>query len=205
MLRSRTFAVMSGVDRLIDRSDAALRANVLLGGEALGDSFVNGVVQISQLSAMFIVVRPFVGRQWRRAGIVTIVLLILAQVVVSAELPVDLFLALPLGAAIGTAVLLVFGRPDRHPTLAGIATALDNAGLPVSEVRPAKVDARGSTPYFATLEDGTGLFVKVLGGPGAGRRICCSACTGSSDSRTSVTTARSRRCGARSSTRRWWP
>ena len=159
-----TFAVMSGVDRLIDRGDTVLRANVLLGGQVLGDSFVNGVVQISQLSAMFIVVRPFVGRQWRRAGIVTIVLLVLAQVVVSAELPVDLFLALPLGAAIGTAVLLVFGRPDRRPTLAGIATALDNAGLAVSEVRQAKVDARGSTPYFATLEDGNGLFVKVLGG-----------------------------------------
>ena len=30
-------------------------------------------------------------------------------------------------------------------------------------MHPAKVDARGSTPYFATLTDGTGLFVKVLG------------------------------------------
>ena len=33
----------------------------------------------------------------------------------------------------------------------------------MSEVHPAKVDARGSTPYFATLDDGTGLFAKVLG------------------------------------------
>ncbi len=159
-----TFAVMSGIDWLIDRSADELRANSLLGDQALGDSFVNGVVQVSQLSAMFVVVRPFVGRQWRRAGIVTIVLLVLAELVIAAQLPVDLFLALPVGAAIGTAVLLVFGRPDRHPTLAGIAAALHGAGLPVSEVHPAKVDARGSTPYFATLDDGTGLFVKVLGG-----------------------------------------
>ena len=159
-----TFAVMSGIDWLIDRGADELRANSLLGDQALGDSFVNGVVQVSQLSAMFVVVRPFVGRQWRRAGIVTIAVVVLAELVVSAQLPVDLFLALPVGAAIGTAVLLVFGRPDRHPTLAGIAAALHGAGLPVTEVHPAKVDARGSTPYFATLNDGTGLFVKVLGG-----------------------------------------
>jgi glycosyltransferase 2 family protein len=159
-----TFAVMSGIDWLIDRSDGQLRANSLLGGQVFGDSFVNGVVQISQLSAMFVVVRPFVGRRWRRAGIVTIVVLVLAELVVAAQLPVDLFLAVPVGAAIGTGVLLAFGRPDRHPTLAGITAALHGAGLPVTEVHPAKVDARGSTPYFATLDDGTGLFVKVLGG-----------------------------------------
>ena len=158
-----TFAVMSGIDWLVDRSDDGIRMNTLLGGSDVGDSFVNGVVQLSQLSAMFIVVRPFVGRRWRRAGIVTITALVLAELVVSAQLPVDLFLALPVGAAIGTAVLLVFGRPDRHPTLAGISAALSAAGLPVIEVHPAKVDARGSTPYFATLDDGTGLFAKVLG------------------------------------------
>jgi undecaprenyl-diphosphatase len=33
----------------------------------------------------------------------------------------------------------------------------------VTDVRAAKVDARGSTPYFATLSDGGEVFVKVLG------------------------------------------
>jgi hypothetical protein len=60
-------------------------------------------------------------------------------------------------------VLFAFGRPDRRPTIAAIRTALTNSGLPVTDVRPAKVDARGSTPYFATLDDDAGLFVKVLG------------------------------------------
>jgi undecaprenyl-diphosphatase len=159
-----TFAVMSGIDALIDRTADDLRPNALLGGTELGASYVNGVVQLAQLSAMFIVLRPFVGQRWRRAGLVTIALLAVVEIVVSAHLPVDLFLALPVGAAIGTAVLLAFGRPDRRPTLAAITAGLVDAGLPVAEVRATKVDARGSTPYFATLDDGTGLFVKVLGG-----------------------------------------
>ena len=157
-----TFAVMSGIDALIDRDTTAV-VNQLLAGTDLGDATLNGVVQLSQLSAMFIVVRPFVGRQWRRAGIATISLLLIVELLVSKELPVDLFLALPVGAMIGTAVLLLFGRPDRHPTLGAISASLRGAGLPVTEVHAAKVDARGSTPYFATLTEGPGLFVKVLG------------------------------------------
>ncbi len=157
-----TFAAMSGIDALIDRNATAV-VNELLTGTNLGDARLNGVVQLSQLSAMFIVVRPFVGRQWRRVGIATIALLLLVELLVTAELPVDLFLALPVGATIGTAVLLLFGRPDRHPTLGAISASLRGAGLPVTEVHAAKVDARGSTPYFATLTEGPGLFVKVLG------------------------------------------
>jgi uncharacterized protein (TIRG00374 family) len=158
-----TWAAMSGIDALIDR-DAPTVVNQLLAGTDLGDATLNGVVQLSQLSAMFIVVRPFVGRHWRRTGMATITLLLIVELLVATELPVDLFLALPVGAMIGTAVLLVFGRPDRHPTLGAIAASLGDAGLAVTEVHAAKVDARGSTPYFATLNDGTGLFVKVLGG-----------------------------------------
>jgi len=162
-----TFAAMSGIDALVDGRTTAV-VNELLVGTDLGDATLNGVVQLSQLSAMFIVVRPFIGRQWRRVGIAIISLLLLVELLVTAELPVDLFLALPVGATIGTAVLLVFGRPDRHPTVGAISASLSGAGLAVTDVHAAKVDARGSTPYFATLSDhsegtGTGLFVKVLG------------------------------------------
>ncbi len=124
-----TWAAMSGIDALIDRN-APTVVNQLLEGTKLGDATLNGVVQLSQLSAMFIVVRPFVGRQWRRTGIVTITVLVIVELLVATDLPVDLFLALPVGAMIGTAVLLVFGRPDRHPTLGAIAASLRDAGLP---------------------------------------------------------------------------
>ena len=105
----------------------------------------------------------------------SLAVLVLLRLLASAQLPADVVVALPLGAAVGAGVLLAFGRPDHRPTLTAIRIALTESGLPVSEVRAAKVDARGSTPYFATLDagraachgDGTGrtagLFVKVLG------------------------------------------
>src|SRR5262249_62034942 len=41
--------------------------------------------------------------------------------------------------------------------------ALGSAGLPVSLVAPAAVPAKGSRPFTAVAEDGTHLFIKVLG------------------------------------------
>jgi undecaprenyl-diphosphatase len=40
---------------------------------------------------------------------------------------------------------------------------LRSSGIPVAEMHPASVDARGSVPYFATLDDGSRVFAKVLG------------------------------------------
>ena len=114
-------------------------------------------------TAAFVVVAPFVSSRWRRAGVVIVVFLILAHFIVSAELPVSVIIAVPLGATCGVAVLLALGRPDRRPTLNAIRSALTDSGLAVADLRAAKVDARGSTPYFARLDDGSEMFVKVLG------------------------------------------
>jgi undecaprenyl-diphosphatase len=155
--------LMSAAHWLVDRNVSTIAANELASRAGITTDVSSGVVGLAQLSAMFIAVGPFVTRRWRRAGAFTMTVIVLLRLLVSAEFPSDILLALPLGAACGTAVLLAFGRPDRRPTLAAIAAALADTGLPVSEVHPASVDARGSTPYFATLDDGTGLFVKVLG------------------------------------------
>jgi undecaprenyl-diphosphatase len=155
--------LMSAAHWLVDRNVSTLAANELAARAGITTDVSSGVVGLAQLSAMFIAVGPFVTRRWRRAGAVTMTVIVLLRLLVSAEFPSDILLALPLGAACGTAVLLAFGRPDRRPTLAAIAAALADTGLAVSGVHPASVDARGSTPYFATRDDGTGLFVKVLG------------------------------------------
>lgn len=147
---------------LVDREASTVLVNEVARRAGLDDSEGRGI-GIAQMAAMFIAVGPFVNRMWRRAGSVVIVFVTLMGVFASTELPAEAFLALPIGALCGSAVLLAFGRPDRRPTLGAISAALENAGLPVTEVHPASVDARGSTPYFATLADGSGLFVKVLG------------------------------------------
>lgn len=156
------FGLMSLTRELVDRETSTVLVNEVARRAGLDDSDGRGV-GIAQMAAMFVAVGPFVNRMWRRAGAVVIVFVTLMGVLASTELPAEAFLALPVGAMCGSAVLLAFGRPDRRPTVGAIAAALENAGLPVEEVHPASVDARGSTPYFATLTDGSGLFVKVLG------------------------------------------
>ena len=44
-----------------------------------------------------------------------------------------------------------------------IAAALGSAGLPVTSVEPAGVEAKGSRPFVAAAADGKPLFIKVLG------------------------------------------
>jgi undecaprenyl-diphosphatase len=155
--------LMTAIDTAVDRRTPPVLVNRIAERAGIDLDIADGIVAIAQMTAMFIAVAPFVTRRWRRAGMILMAVLVVGRLIVSPRLPVDLLLALPVGAFVGTAVLLAFGRPDRRPTLAAIRGGLEVAGLRVSEVHPASVDARGSTPYFATLHDGTGLFVKVLG------------------------------------------
>lgn len=158
------FVVMHGVQWVVDRETSTTVVNELARRAGITDAgTASGSVGLAQTAAVFIAIAPFVTRRWRRAGAVTIAILLLVRLLVSVRLPAEVFLSLPVGAVCGTAVLLAFGRPDRRPTLPAIGVALADAGLPVTEVHAASVDARGSTPYFATTTDGTRLFVKVLG------------------------------------------
>ncbi len=155
--------LMPLVQHVVDREASARVVNQLADRAGIEAATTSSSIGIATMAASFIVLAPFVSRRWRRSGVVIITTVTLLTIVVSLRLPADAILALPLGALCGTAILLAFGRPDRRPTLDAIKAALRDAGLPASEVRQAKVDARGSTPYFATLDDGSELFVKVLG------------------------------------------
>jgi len=155
--------VMAGAQWLVNREASPTVINELAARAGIKGDGTTESVGLAQTAAMFVVVAPFVSRRWRRAGMFTITTLFVLQILVSPRFPADVFVALPLGAMCASAVLFAFGRPDRRPTVSAIGFALADAGLRASEVHVAKVDARGSTPYFATLEDGTGLFVKVLG------------------------------------------
>lgn len=121
------------------------------------------VVGGTQLVAAFVTISPFVSRKWRRTGAWTVAVLILMRLVVASGTSTHVPLVLLGGATTGTAVLLAFGRPTTRPRLTSIIEALRSSGVPVAEMHPASVDARGSVPYFATLDDGNRVFAKVLG------------------------------------------
>jgi undecaprenyl-diphosphatase len=155
--------LMSGVVWLLERHHPEELLNQIADRARITRIGTGSLQGCAALTAEFVVLGPFVSAKWRRAGVATLAAVVTLHLVVAAELPASLAVAVPLGATCGVAVLLAFGRPDRRPTIAAIKSALVGSGLPVTDVRAAKVDARGSTPYFATLNDGGEVFVKVLG------------------------------------------
>ncbi|WP_421118442.1 phosphotransferase [Aquihabitans daechungensis] len=117
---------------------------------------------VAALVAIVTVAVPWVPRPWRRVAWALTMAVALVHFV---ESPVafDTLLALLAGWTAGAAVVVVLGAPSQRPTGAGIAAGLAAVGQPLAKLEQASLDARGSTPYFATAPDGSKLFVKALG------------------------------------------
>ena len=75
---------------------------------------------LAQLTSSFVILAPFVGRRWRQAGMVILATLVLGRIVLVSGLPAEIFLVVAIGATVGVAVLLAFGRPNRRPTVAAM-------------------------------------------------------------------------------------
>ena len=82
------------------------------------------------------ILAPFVGRRWRQAGMVILATFVLGRIVLVSGLPAEIFLVVAIGATVGVAVLLAFGRPDRRPTLAAVGD-----GARVERVAPRRARA----------------------------------------------------------------
>ena len=122
-----------------------------------------------RLAAAATVAEPWVPRLWRRLAWVLVIAVTVAQFVVSPT-SLDAVVAIIVGWVVGSAGLVVLGGPVRRPTDRAVAEGLAGVGLPVVDLAKASVDARGSTPFFATSTEGDPLFVKALGGRRAQRR-----------------------------------
>jgi glycosyltransferase 2 family protein len=117
---------------------------------------------LAQLTSSFVILAPFVGRRWRQAGIVILAALVLGRIVLVSGLPAEIFLVVAIGATVGVAVLLAFGRPNRRPELGAVGVALASSGLPPVSLEPFARGVRGARWYVATDADGTRFLVKVL-------------------------------------------
>jgi glycosyltransferase 2 family protein len=114
-------------------------------------------------AAAVVVASPWLTRGARRAAWWLVGVFAVTRMVTGHEVPVDVLAAVALGAVAGSAGLLLVGRPSLRPDRPQLMGALARSGLEVASLARAAVDARGSTPYFATLADGRRLFVKALG------------------------------------------
>jgi glycosyltransferase 2 family protein len=114
-------------------------------------------------AAAVVVASPWLTRGVRRVAWGLVGVFALTRMVTGHEVPVDVLAAIALGAAAGSAGLLLVGRPSLRPGGPQLLGALARSGLAVASLERAGVDARGSTPYLASLVDGRRLFVKALG------------------------------------------
>lgn len=117
---------------------------------------------LAAMTAFVTVAGPWISRRWRRAGWAVVILVTVVRFV-AAEVSFDTVIALLAGWTAGAGAVLVFGAPSRRPTPATISAGMAAVGVPLANIEPLSVDARGSTPYLADAADGRHLFVKALG------------------------------------------
>jgi undecaprenyl-diphosphatase len=130
-------------------------------GPLSSDSFPTAAGVVG-MSAVLTAAAPWLSRRWRRLSWTLLVGLVVTRFLVS-PVSFDSVRAALTGWLVGAAVLVFFGGPSRRPSGPAIAAGLSDVGLPLQRLEQASVDARGSTPYFATAADGGALFVKALG------------------------------------------
>jgi glycosyltransferase 2 family protein len=129
----------------------------LTGASLLGPALLAAAVAGTVAAA------PWLSRPWRRAAWIALWLAAAARLITGTASPMEVVLAFATGVTAGAGVLVLFGVPDRRIGPGEIAVTLGSAGLPVTRVEPAAVEAKGSRPFTADADDGEPLFIKVLG------------------------------------------
>ena len=151
------FIQLAGGQRPRDLAAGAGQWPWLTGGSLAGPALLAAAVAVTVAAA------PWLSRPWRRAAWITLWLAAVVRLITGTASPVEAVVAFAAGVTAGAGVLVLFGVPDRRIGPEGIAAALGSAGLPVTSVEPAGVEAKGSRPFVAAAADGKPLFIKVLG------------------------------------------
>jgi glycosyltransferase 2 family protein len=99
------------------------------------------------------------SRPWRRFGWTFVAVLAVLVVATAQTVVLDLVLAVGIGGAVATAILLAFGRRIEMPTPTAVLAGLDRVALHASTVEPLTA---ATSAYRATLPDGRLLHCKVV-------------------------------------------
>lgn len=151
------------VSAAVDRRAPSELINEIAARGGIATATASGRTGITVVTAVFVVLGPWVSRRWQRAGAGLVGALVLLRLVVSYQPPLDIVIAVPLGITCGLAVLVALGRPAQRPILSALVATLRRTGLAVVAVDGPPLDTPPSSQYTARLEDGQRLFVRVLG------------------------------------------
>jgi undecaprenyl-diphosphatase len=114
------------------------------------------------ITAALTVANPVMRGRWRKAAWGSLWVAVILRLTVGTNLPADLIIAIGIGWATGSAILLIVGGPNRAATPPQLVMGLRRASIDPARIAAMSVDARGSTPYLVDTIDGERLFVKAL-------------------------------------------
>jgi uncharacterized membrane protein YbhN (UPF0104 family)/tRNA A-37 threonylcarbamoyl transferase component Bud32 len=114
---------------------------------------------VASVAAFVTITAPWLGRRWRRATWLTLILLVILRIIGSGEPPLDIIVAVAMGLVIGSLTLLVFGSPTSMPRVAELLRALRQRGIVPTGI--AQMEDDDSLLRFVVDTDQRRLFVKV--------------------------------------------
>ncbi len=139
-----------------DRPSSAVDGGTWLASTSFPSSFY-----IAGLAAASMVGKPWLSRSWRRAADLALAGLAVVMLAAGTVGAPALLLAVSVGAAVGAAVLVIFGAPNRRPSPAAVASALRDAGLDVTGLHVQRAEGGRSQLYVVDRACGRRAFAKV--------------------------------------------
>jgi glycosyltransferase 2 family protein len=155
-------AILVALTGLLDTPSGSTSLTPSRSLGAIDGSEFPTVAGIALIAAIITAAAPWLSRRWRRLGWLLVLGLVVTRFA-TAPVSFDTLRAVLDGWLGGALALVALGAPARKPTQDAVADGLRGVGVDLAELKPASVDARGSTPYFGVDTNGRSLFVKVLG------------------------------------------
>ena len=115
---------------------------------------------LAALVAGAAVASPMMTLYWRRVAWIAVTVTAVVRVLTATQAPVSIAVTVMLGSAIGSAVLVIFGSPQRRPGSATLRAGLAAAGFEVDELGD-EATLRGVRTYRGTAS-GTAIDVVYL-------------------------------------------
>ncbi len=173
---------------IVARRKLAVAASVALAGagawalanglnDLLGDHAVKGIpihlregslptypsVNVAVVTALALVLAPYVVRVVRRVLLLLVVLVALSVMYLGTAFPADAIGGIFLGIAVAGLVLAIFGAPGGRPSIDEVRDALGELGFAVKDVRHADEQVARAATMDATLASGEHVRVQAFG------------------------------------------